>query len=273
MGTFNFFDTLANPERFMRYSGPILWGTGLAAAALLVGGSIWALFFTPPDYQMGESVRIMYVHVPAASMTMMAYAFMVVASIFGYVWRHQLADLAAREAAPMGLAFCILSLITGSIWGKITWGVWWDWDARMTSVLVLAFIYIGYMALWRAIENQAQAARSAALLCFVGAINLPIIKFSVEFWETLHQPATIITPEGPKMPPEMLLPLLTMMTGYAMLFGFFVTLRLRTILREKRQGSHAPSRPVSVAQPVTMTDDPAPRRPEPSSQPASEGSN
>ncbi len=240
----------------MTYSRPILWITAILTLGLLLTGAVWALFFTPPDYQMGESVRILYVHVPAAWMTLGTYTFMVIASFVGYVWRHQLADLAAREAAPIGLVFCILALLTGSIWGKITWGVWWDWDARMTSVLVLAFIYAGYIVLWRSIDNQAQAARFAALLCFVGAINVPIIKYSVEFWGSLHQPATVITAEGPKMPVEMLWPLLIMALAYTVMFSFYVTLRLRTVLRQLRAGRGLSSRPVSVAQPVTMTDVP-----------------
>ncbi len=207
---------------------------------------------------MGDSVRIMYVHVPAAWMALGAYTHMVIASVIGYVWRHQLADMAAKVAAPIGLVFCLLALLTGAIWGKITWGVWWDWDARMTSVLVLAFIYAGYIVLWRAIENQAQAARFAALLCFIGAINVPIIKFSVEFWGSLHQKATVITEEGAKMPPEMLWPLMLMALGYTALFGFFVTLRLRTILRERQVDRASPARPVSIAQPVSMSDKPQP---------------
>ena len=218
MKIFSFF---ANPERFLGLARWLLPIFGGLTVLLIVTGSIWALTFAPADYQQGEAVRIMYVHVPAAWMSMAAYSFMVIASIIGYIWRHQLADFAAREAAPLGLVFTILALATGSIWGKITWGVWWDWDARMTSMLVLVFIYAGYIVLWRAIENEAQAARAAALLCMIGAINIPIIKFSVDFWETLHQKASVIREDGPSMPAEMLWPLLIMALGYTCLFGWF----------------------------------------------------
>lgn len=251
----NIFTFFANPERFLRLSKILIPIFGVLTVGLIATGSIWALSFSPADYQQGDAVKMMYVHVPAAWMSMAAYSFMVVASIIGYIWRHQVADLAAREAAPAGLVFTFLALVTGSVWGKITWGVWWDWDARMTSMLVLLFIYAGYIVLWRAIENEAQAARAAALLCMIGAVNLPIIKFSVDFWETLHQKASIIRAEGPSMPAEMLWPLLIMALAYTALFGWFVLLRLRTVLLERRAGAATTTaRPVSMAQPVMATD-------------------
>jgi heme exporter protein C len=250
----NILTFLANPARFQQATRIWIPITGVIAAVALIIGTIWALGFTPPDKFQGDSVRIMYVHVPAAIMSQVAYVFMVIASLIGYIWRHQLADFAAREAAPLGLVFTVLALATGSIWGKTTWGVWWDWDARMTSTLVMAFIYAGYMILWRTIENPAQAARIAALFCIIGIINIPIIKFSVEFWESLHQKASIIRADGPSMPAEMLVPLLVMLFAYGMAFTFFVFLRLHTVLNDMRRDATQPKRKVSVATPVSATD-------------------
>lgn len=247
----NAFAFLANPERFRRLTGPALPLTGLAALALIAVGTVWALGFSPADRVQGETVRIMYVHVPAAWMAMAAYAFIAGASLVGYIWRHTLADIAAREAAPIGAVFTLLALVTGSIWGRITWGVWWDWDARMTSMLVLLFIYAGYIALWRAIDNEAQAAKAAALLAMIGAVNLPIIKFSVDFWETLHQKASVIRADGPAMPAEMLWPLLIMALGYTALFAFFVLIRMHTVIAERRAA--AGIRPKRAPSTVTAT--------------------
>ncbi|MBD0425848.1 heme ABC transporter permease CcmC [Aquisalinus flavus] len=253
---------LANPDRFRRLTGPALPVAGLLAAGLILAGAVWALGFSPADRVQGEAVKIMYVHVPAAWMAMAAYAFIAVASLVGYVWRHSLADIAAREAALPGFVFTLLALVTGSIWGRITWGVWWDWDARMTSMLALLFIYAGYMALWRAIENEGQAARAAALLAMVGAINLPIIKFSVDFWETLHQKASVIRADGPSMPASMLWPLAIMALGYTALFAFYVMLRMHTVILEKRRDARA--RPARAASTATISH-PAPAGPDPSS--------
>jgi heme exporter protein C len=172
---------------------------------------------------------------------MQAYAFVALASLMGFVWRHRLADLAAREAAPIGLAFTLLALATGSFWGRVTWGVWWDWDPRLTSMLVLAFLYAGYLAVWRVME-EAQAARIAALLAMLGAVNLPIIKFSVDWWDSLHQKATVIRADGPSMPAEMLWPLGLMTLGYTALFALIVLLRVRTALA-RRRAAPAPARP------------------------------
>lgn len=237
---------LANPANFLRVTGPVIpWTLGFAALALAVG-SYLAFFASPADYKQGESVRIMYVHVPAAWMALQTYALIAVASLVGYVWRHRLADIAAREMAPIGLAFTVLALLTGSVWGKVTWGVYWDWDPRLTSMLVLMFLYIGYIALWQAIENEATAARMAALLAMVGIINLPIIKFSVDWWDSLHQKATVITEQGPKMPSSMLWPLLVMAVGYLLLSVAYTLLRTHTVLAARR--NDGPARPASTAQ-------------------------
>jgi heme exporter protein C len=206
----------ANPHRFMQLSKWAVPAASGLAAVLFAIGLPWALFFSPADYQQGDSARIMYIHVPAAWWSMGLYSMMAGASFVSLVWRHSLADVAARAAAPVGAALTAICLVTGSIWGYPTWGTWWEWDARLTSVLVLFLIYLGYMAVWAAFDDQTKAARLAAILCLVGAINLPIIKFSVDWWNTLHQPASVIRADGPSMHASMLQPLLVM--AFAVLF-------------------------------------------------------
>lgn len=224
---------LANPALFMRVSKPIVPVAGVLAAVLIAVGAVIAFFFSPPDYKQGESVRIMYVHVPAAWMAMQTYALIAIASFVGFIWRHRLADIVAKVSAPLGLAFTVLALFTGALWGKVTWGVYWDWDPRLTSMLVLAFIYAGYIALWAAIENEATAARICALLAMLGAVNLPIIKFSVDWWDSLHQKAAVVREGGPSIPGEMLLPLFLMALGYVALSIFYTLLRTRSDLRAR----------------------------------------
>lgn len=239
----NALEKLANPEVFTRRTRPLIMPFGAAAALLLLVGSAMGLFFSPPDFRQGESVRIMYVHVPAAWMALQTYAMIAGSSLVGFVWKHRLADIAAREAATMGLAFAVLAIITGGLWGKVTWGVFWDWDPRMTSVLVLVFLYLGYIAIWQTIENEFTAARAAAILAMLGAVNLPIIKFSVDWWDSLHQQATVIREGGPSMPASMLTPLLIMALGYTCLFVFFLLMRIHTVLAKKK----APQRKASSA--------------------------
>ncbi len=225
---------LANPRRFLnlaQWLEPLSWA---AAAVFLVLGLYLSLFIAPPDYQQGETVRIMFIHVPAAWMSMMVYGFMAVASFLGLIYRHVLADLAAKAAAPIGAAFTFLALVTGSLWGRPMWGTYWVWDARLTSVLILFFLYLGYMALWQAIEDPVKAARAAAILCLVGVINLPIIKFSVDWWNTLHQPASVVKMGGPSIHPAMLWPLLAMALAYMLLFAALEMQRIRAELLERR---------------------------------------
>ncbi len=208
----------ANPERFMRLSA---WAAPLAlvvALLLFAIGLPWGLIYSPADYLQGDSARIMYVHVPAAWWSMGVFLFMGVASFVSLVWRHVLADLAARAAAPIGAAYAGLCLATGSMWGARTWGTWWEWDGRLTSMLVLFVIYLGYIALWSAIEDEAKAAKLAAVLCLAGLVNLPIIHFSVDWWSTLHQPASILRSGGSSIHATMLAPLMTMAAAYAALF-------------------------------------------------------
>ncbi|MEM6649352.1 MAG: heme ABC transporter permease CcmC [Pseudomonadota bacterium] len=236
---------LANPDLFLRVSSPLLPIFGVLTLAFLGAGTLMAFFFSPPDYKQGESVRMMYVHVPAAWMAMQTYAVISVSAFVGFVWRHRLADIIAREAAPLGLAFTFLALFTGSLWGKVTWGVYWDWDPRLTSMLVLLFLYLGLVALWSAIENEANAARTTALLAMIGAVNLPIIKFSVDWWDSLHQKAAVLREGGPSMPASMLWPLLLMALGYMALSVFYILLRVRTDLHKRHKDNktkRAPSR-------------------------------
>jgi len=231
---------LSNPSVFLRFTKPWINICGVGAAVLLLVGAVIGLFYSPPDFRQGESVRIMYVHVPAAWLALQTYAFIAGASLVGFVWRHRLADIAAREAAPIGLLFSVLAIITGALWGKVTWGVFWDWDPRLTSMLVLVFLYLGYIAIWQVVENEWTAARSAALLAMLGAVNLPIIKFSVDWWDSLHQPATVIRDGGPRMPASMLTPLLIMALGYTLLFAFVVLMRVHTVLAVKKKEAPEP---------------------------------
>ena len=225
---------LANPARFMRLSAAVLaWCAGMAAA-LLAAGLYWSLLVAPPDYQQGDSVRIMYVHVPAAWMALSVYLFLAVASAVALVWRHPLAQLAAEAAAPVGAAFTLVCLVSGSLWGRPMWGTWWVWDARLTSVLILFFLYLGYIALVNAFDDPARGGRAGSVLALVGVVNLPIIKFSVDWWNTLHQPASVVRMGGPRIDVAMLVPLLVMAAGFSALFLALLLIRMRTILNERK---------------------------------------
>lgn len=224
--------TLANPKRFMDMSAKLLpWFAGAAAVALLAGLVLGLL--APPDYQQGSTVKIMFLHVPAAWTAMMAYGLMALASFVGLVWRHALADVAAKAAAPLGAVFTVLGLVTGSLWGRPMWGTYWVWDARLTSFLLLLFLYLGYIALWNAIEDEVRAARAAAILALVGAVNLPIIEFSVN-WHTLHQGESIMRADGPQISSVFLWPLGLTALGYTLLFLVLWTVRIRTEILERR---------------------------------------
>ena len=232
------FQALRNPERFMafsRWAAPLL---GSIAAGLIVTGLMLG-FSAPEDYQQGDTVRIMFVHVPAAWLGSFAYLCLGVASLLSLVFRHALADAAAKACAPLGAAFTGLALVTGSLWGKPMWGTWWVWDARLTSVLVLFLLYLGYMALRASIDDEAQAARAGAILALVGLINLPIIKFSVDWWNTLHQGASVFRMGGPTLAPVYLQPLLPMALGYTALFGALWLVRIRAEVWRRRARSLA----------------------------------
>jgi len=220
----------ANPARFLRLSAAVLPWSALAAAALIAAGLYFALFASPPDYQQGESVRIMYIHVPAAWMALFVYTVIAAASGVALVWKHPLAHVAAKAASPIGACFTFLALATGSLWGKPMWGTWWVWDARLTSVLILFFLYLGHMALMNAFEDSSRGERAAAVLALVGFVNVPIIHWSVNWWNTLHQPASIMRLGGPTIAPSMLLPLFLMALGFTAYFVALLILRMRAEL-------------------------------------------
>jgi heme exporter protein C len=225
---------LANPTRFMRVSGAALPALAVITPLVLLVGLYLALFVAPPDYQQGESVRIMYVHVPAAIMAEGVYYFVAAASFVALVWRHPLAEIGGQAAAPLGAAFTLVCLVTGSLWGRPMWGTWWVWDARLTSVLVLFFLYLGYIALANAFDDPGRGGRAASVLALIGVVDLPIIKFSVNWWNTLHQPASILRTGGPTIDKSMLVPLMVMAFGYLLLFVTLLLVRMRTALNERR---------------------------------------
>jgi heme exporter protein C len=209
---------LANPTRFLALSGRLLRALVPMTVLALAVGLYQAFFVAPDDYQQGATVRIMFIHVPAAWLAMICWALMSISALGILVWRHPLADVALKTAAPIGAVFTFVCLFAGSMWGRPMWGTYWVWDARLTSVLVLFVMYLGLIALWRSVEDPSRAARAGAVLTLVGAINLPIIKFSVDWWNTLHQPASVIRVSGPAIHPTILLPLLVMALAFTLLF-------------------------------------------------------
>jgi heme exporter protein C len=228
------FDYLANPTRFRKITSAIFPVAVLVSAVALTLGLYLAFFASPADYQQGDTVRIMYIHVPAAWMAMMCYLLMALSAVFYLVWRHPLADIGARAMALPGAGFALITLLTGSFWGRPMWGTWWVWDARLTSMLILFFLYLGYMALADGFERAERGSKPASLLLLVGVINLPIIKFSVDWWNTLHQGSSVLRLDGPSIDPAMLKPLLIM--ALAML-GWFIAitiLRMNTLIIRRR---------------------------------------
>lgn len=224
---------LANPTFFLALADRLVpWLSGIAAGMLCVG--LYMGFTAPLDYQQGSTVRIMYIHVPFAWIAMMCYSLMAVSALGTLVWRHPLADVSLKAAAPIGATFTMLALITGSIWGKPMWGTWWVWDARLTSVFVLFLMYLGIIALTRALDDPARSARAAAVITLVGFVNIPIIKFSVEWWNTLHQPASVFRLDGPTIHPSLLWPLVTMAGGFTVLFLTLHILAMRTEILRRR---------------------------------------
>jgi heme exporter protein C len=225
---------LANPARFRRFSQRALPALSFATALVLAIGLYLALVASPPDYQQGETVRIMFVHVPSAWIAMLGYLLLAALGASLLVWRHPLAALMARGAAPVGAVFCAVCLLTGSLWGRPMWGTYWVWDARLTSMLLLFFLYLGHIALARAYDDSGRGDRAAAILALVGAINVPIIKFSVDWWNTLHQPASVMKLGGPSIDPAILVPLLVMTLGLMLLYLVLVLLRTDTEIDRRR---------------------------------------
>ena len=227
-------DRIAHPGQFLAWSRYLVPPLAIATVLAFVAGLWLAFFASPPDYQMGDTVRIMYVHVPNAWLSQFTYAVMALASLGTLVWRHPLADVAAKSAAPLGAMFTALALYTGALWGRPTWGTYWEWDGRMTSTLLLLFIYLGIIALWRAFDDQLRAGRIAAVVTLVGALNIPVIKFSVDWWNTLHQPASVTRIAAPGMHVDMLYPLLVCALGFSLLFGAVVLAQTRAAVMERR---------------------------------------
>jgi heme exporter protein C len=224
---------LANPTRFLALVQRALpWLAVLTALALALGLVLAAI--APDDYQQGATVRIMFIHVPNAWLSMFVWGVMSVAALGTLVWRHPLADVAQKAAAPLGACFTFLALVTGSLWGRPMWGTYWEWDARMTSVLVLFLLYLGIIALWRAVDDPARAGRAAAILTLVGAINIPIIKFSVDWWNTLHQPASVFRLGGPTIATSLLYPLLVMSIAFMLLFVTLLLAAMRNEILKRR---------------------------------------
>jgi heme exporter protein C len=219
---------LANPSRFLALVGRVWPWLAAATLAVFVYGLSRA-YLAPDDYQQGATAKIMFIHVPSAWLAMGCWTVMTIAALGTLVWRHPLADVAAKAAAPIGAAFTLICLVTGSLWGRPMWGTYWVWDARLTSVLVLFLMYLGVIALWRTIDDPSRAARAAAVLTLVGAVNLPIIKFSVDWWNTLHQPASVMRLGAPAIDPAILTPLLIMAVAFLLLF---LTLHLAAMRNE-----------------------------------------
>jgi len=235
------FHKYASPKVFYTFAGRLIpWFAG--ATVLVLGYGLYqSLFVAPPDYQQGESVRIMFIHVPAAWMSMFVYMVMAGAGAIGLIWNMRLADMAATAAAPIGASFTFLALVTGSLWGKPMWGTWWVWDARLTSELILFFLYVGFMALQAAIDDPRRAARAGALFALVGVVNIPIIHFSVQWWNTLHQPASISSINkigAPAIAPSILIPLLIMAVAFMLFFAtvLFIRMRAEILQRERYTG-------------------------------------
>src|ERR1700728_2728999 len=225
--------SLANPAVFLALTRRLLPWLALATAGLLAVG-LYLSFTAPPDHQRGETVKIMYLHVPAAWLSTFIYGVMTLAALGTLVWRHPLADAAQKAAAPLGAGFTFICLATGSLWGKPMWGTYWVWDARLTSVLVLFILYLGLIALWRAIDDPGRAARAVAILTLVGCVNLPIIKFSVDWWNTLHQPASVFRLGGPTIAPALLLPLIVMSLAFTSLFLTLHVMAIRNEILRRR---------------------------------------
>ena len=224
---------LANPTRFLALADRLIpWLAGLSAIVLAV--ALYMAFAAPEDYQQGATVRIMYIHVPFAWLSMMCYTMMALSALGTLVWRHPLADVALKAAAPIGASFTALALVTGSIWGKPMWGTWWVWDARLTSVFVLFLIYLGLIALTRALDDPGRSARAAAIVTLVGFVNIPIIKFSVDWWNTLHQPASVLRAGGPTIDSSMLWPLMAMALGFTLLFFTLHLMAMRAEVWRRR---------------------------------------
>ncbi|MCZ6500239.1 MAG: heme ABC transporter permease [Gammaproteobacteria bacterium] len=231
------FHQFASPPHFYRLAGYLIPWFGVAALILILVGTYGGLVLAPADYQQGDGFRIIYVHVPSATMSLAAYTLMATAAGIGLIWRIKLAHAVAAAAAPIGASFTFLALATGSLWGKPMWGTWWAWDARLTSELILLFLFLGYMSLRAANDDTGKADRASGLLAVVGVVNVPIIHYSVEWWNSLHQGATIIKLGEPAITGDMLWPLLTMMVGFGCYFATVLMIRARSQVLQRERNS------------------------------------
>jgi len=233
----NFFHKMASPPWFYRISGRLIPWIGALCALLLAYGLYGGLVLAPADYQQGDSFRIIYIHVPAAWMSLFVYVLMAVCGVITLVWRMKMAEVVLIASAPGGAAFTFLALVTGSIWGKPMWGTWWVWDGRLTSELILLFLYLGVIALHNAIEDRQTAAKAVAILAIVGVVNVPIIHYSVEWWATLHQGPTITKLDKPSIHIDMLIPLLVMAVAFKLYYVTAMLMRARVELLERERNS------------------------------------
>jgi heme exporter protein C len=232
------FHRLASPPHFYRIAGQLLPWLAIPAGLLLAGGIYGGLVLAPPDYQQGDAFRIIYIHAPSAWLSLLCYTVMATAAAVGLIWRIKLAHAVAAATAPIGASFTAVALVTGSLWGRPMWGTWWEWDARLTSELILLFLYLGYMALRSSFDDLTRADRASALLAVVGVVNVPIIHFSVYWWNSLHQGATVMKLGRPEMPTSMLVPLLMCLLGSTLLYGALLCVRVRAeVLDRERQAS------------------------------------
>lgn len=232
-----FLHKFASPPHFYRLAGKMVPWFGGLAALLLAYGLFGGLVTAPADYQMGDGFRIIYVHVPSAWMSLMTYVTMAFAAAIGLIWRIKLAHAVAAATAPIGASFTALALMTGSIWGKPMWGTWWVWDARLTSELVLFFLFAGYMALRASFDDTTRADRASAVLAIVGVVNVPIIHYSVQWWNTLHQGPTVSKLSAPSIDTDMLIPLLAMTLGFTLYFGAVLLVRVRGEVLERERNT------------------------------------
>ncbi|WP_036591504.1 heme ABC transporter permease [Oceanospirillum maris] len=232
------FHRMGSPKWFYDITGRWIPWFAVASALLLIAGTVWALAFAPEDYQQGNSFRIIYIHVPAAILAQSIFFLMAMAGAVGLIWKMKVADMVAKSCAPIGASMTFIALFTGAVWGKPTWGAWWVWDARLTAMLILLFLYFGVIALQSAFDSKQSGARASAILSLVGVVNIPIIKYSVEWWNTLHQPATFTLTEKPAMPAEMWVPLLVMVIGFYCFFGTILMMRTRNEILEREKRTH-----------------------------------
>jgi heme exporter protein C len=238
VGTWTWFYKLASPPHFYRIAGKMIPWYAIPALLLISAGLYGGLVLAPADYQQGDAFRIVYIHAPAAWLSLLCYSVMATAAAIGLVWRMKLAHALAAATAPIGASFALLCLVTGSIWGKPMWGTWWTWDARLTSQLILFFLYLGYQALRSAYDDIQKADRASAVLAIVGIVNVPIIHFSVTWWNSLHQGSTVIRAGGPAMPPSMLIPLILCFFGFTFLYAALACIRVQAeVLRRERQAT------------------------------------